>query len=295
MSSKRYITATAFRTALENRLKNHALQHGVDLQEIRRQVAFERFLCRFFIPEDSPWVLLKGGYAMELRNNFARSTRDIDLTLNRAALEEKLQQYESQFVIELLKQHAERDLEDYFVFLVGSPMHSLDNAPYGGERYPIEAKVDGRTFVKFHIDISSGDSDYGSYDFLKGKDWLNFASIQTGNFAAISVEQQFAEKLHADTMPREDRINSKFRDLIDMVLLIEGKTINMGNLKKFILGVFNLRKSHDLPKFLEEPPANWKEPLEAMAPDCSLKPNMQKQFIKVRDFVNSMLEGMQNN
>ena len=46
-----------------------ARETGTDLQRLRRQVAFDRFLARMFSkgPKATyPWVL-KGGYAMELR------------------------------------------------------------------------------------------------------------------------------------------------------------------------------------------------------------------------------------
>jgi hypothetical protein len=68
--------------ALEDRLKKLAQEENVDLQRMRRQVAFDRLLCRLFREPAFPW-LLKGGYAMELRLKTARTTRDIDLGLRR--------------------------------------------------------------------------------------------------------------------------------------------------------------------------------------------------------------------
>ena len=79
-SARKYVSAAAFRVALEVRLKKLAKEEGVDLQRVRRQVAFDRLLCRLFALPDAPWVL-KGGYAMELRVKTARTTRDIDLAL----------------------------------------------------------------------------------------------------------------------------------------------------------------------------------------------------------------------
>ena len=67
--TKSYKTAGAFRTALETRLQTRAREEGTDLQRLRRQVAFDRFLARMFSKgpkANCPWVL-KGGYAMELR------------------------------------------------------------------------------------------------------------------------------------------------------------------------------------------------------------------------------------
>jgi Nucleotidyl transferase AbiEii toxin, Type IV TA system len=82
--AKTYKTAGAFRTALETRLQNRPREEGTDLQRLRRQVAFDRFLARMFSkgPKATyPWVL-KGGYAMELRTHTARATKDIDLALH---------------------------------------------------------------------------------------------------------------------------------------------------------------------------------------------------------------------
>jgi len=79
-TSHRYATATAFRIALEARLKSLAQAEGIDLQRLRRQVSFDRLLARLFSEPNTPW-LLKGGYAMELRLRSARTTKDIDLSL----------------------------------------------------------------------------------------------------------------------------------------------------------------------------------------------------------------------
>ena len=45
---KQYKTAGAFRTALETRLQTRAQVERTDLQRLRRQVAFDRFLARLF-------------------------------------------------------------------------------------------------------------------------------------------------------------------------------------------------------------------------------------------------------
>jgi hypothetical protein len=84
---KSYATSTAFRRALEDRLIRMASNENVDVQRLRREVAFDRFLTRLFLKDAAPWML-KGGYAMELRIKGARATRDIDLAV-RNTLNEK--------------------------------------------------------------------------------------------------------------------------------------------------------------------------------------------------------------
>jgi hypothetical protein len=58
------------------------LTDQIDPNRLRRQVSFDRLLARLFREEPAPWVL-KGGYALELRFKAARSTLDIDLTVQR--------------------------------------------------------------------------------------------------------------------------------------------------------------------------------------------------------------------
>ena len=63
MEPKRYATAAAFRRALEDRLQDIAGKESVDLQRLRRQVAFDRLLARLFQagqPSALPWVLKVG-------------------------------------------------------------------------------------------------------------------------------------------------------------------------------------------------------------------------------------------
>ena len=76
----RYQTPQALRRALEDRLLTLVRREGGDVNRLRRQIAFDRLLCRLFHEVNAPW-LLKGGYAMELRIQAARTTRDIDLAL----------------------------------------------------------------------------------------------------------------------------------------------------------------------------------------------------------------------
>jgi len=77
-----YATARAFRRALEDRLSKIAETEQVQVNRLRREVAFDRLLMRLFRTDAAPWVL-KGGYALELRFRTARSTLDIDLTVSR--------------------------------------------------------------------------------------------------------------------------------------------------------------------------------------------------------------------
>lgn len=279
--AKQYDTATAFRTALEARLNNYAAQNNIDVQRLRREVAFDRLLSRLFHAPDASW-LLKGGYAMELRMGVARTTLDIDLTFNS---EENADEYS---ILEMLQDASSTDLEDYFVFLIGEATTDLDSAPYGGFRYPVEARMDGRTFVRFHLDVGIGDVALAPFESLHGKDWLSFAGIPVSNFTAISREQQFAEKYHAYTLPRENRPNSRVKDLIDLILLIETEGLNSQATLDAIKITFERRKTHDLPAITPDSPADWKERFENMAKDCELNLNLEQAVELLRSFMKQL-------
>jgi hypothetical protein len=216
MGSGRHATASAFRRALEDRLQRISRRDHIDLQRLRRKVAFDRMLARFFTRDPAPWVL-KGGYLMELRLHTARSTRDVDLTLREKALPAATDERKdkNQAIRELMQEHASTNLEDFFVYVIGNATMNLDVPVAGGGRFPVEARIDGRRFVNFHIDIAAGDVLVEPVERFSARDWLDFAGIARPVIQAISAEQHFAEKLHAYTLPRQNP-NSRVRDLLDM-------------------------------------------------------------------------------
>ena len=75
--SRTYRTATDFKQSLEQRLRT-ASSSGFDLARRRQLVVFDRFLARIAL-ELGDAVTLKGGLAVELRLERARSTTDVDL------------------------------------------------------------------------------------------------------------------------------------------------------------------------------------------------------------------------
>ena len=284
---RKYASASAFRVALEVRLKRLAQEEGFDLQRLRRQAAFDRLLCRLFATPDAPW-LLKGGYAMELRLKTARTTRDIDLAMRRLPVASADWDANVPEVLESLREAGKLDLQDYFTFVFGEATQDLDAAPYGGARFPVDARLAGRTFAKFHLDVSTGDVLREPYETLAGRDWLGFAGIASARFPAMSPEEQFAEKLHAYTLPREGRENSRVKDLVDLVLLIERTKLDTVRLPQAIRETFQRRKTHDVPLTLISPPASWSAPFSEMAAECGLEPGMEQQFGVVAQFFSGL-------
>ena len=275
----RYATATAFRIALEARLKSLAQAEGIDLQRLRRQASFDRLLARLFSEPGAPW-LLKGGYAMELRLRSARSTKDIDLSFP-GEVERRGD------VLERLQDRAATDMGDFFTFAIGLPQMDLDGVPEGGSRYPVIALLAGRVFTNFHLDVGIGDAIVRPTEVVRGRDWLEFAGIPLVPCIVISREQQFTEKFHAYTRKRE-RPNSRVKDLVDMALLVKIGLLESAKLKEAIQMTFEQRDSHEVPTVFPDPPESWQQPYAQLAGECGLEWTIDE---RVHD-VASRLAGM---
>ena len=113
-------------------------------------MAFDRLLSRLFesYPDE---FFLKGGYSMELRIQKARATKDIDLILKAGALQNSDEDRED--IHGKLIEAARMDAKDFFEFQVLEASVDLDAVPYGGLRFPIEAYMDGRLFIRFPMDV----------------------------------------------------------------------------------------------------------------------------------------------
>src|ERR1019366_1494123 len=284
---RKYASATAFRVALESRLKNMAQEEGLAPRRLGRQAAFDRLLCRLFAEPDAPW-LLKGGYAMELRLKTARTTRDIDLALKQLPVLSADWDANAATVLEALREVGQVNLQDFLTFVFGDATQDSDAAPYGGARFPVDARLAGRTFVKFHLDVSTGDVLREPYESLSGRDWLWFAGIASAKIPAVSPEEQFAEKLHAFTLPRVSRENTRVKDLVDLLLLIERTRLDAARLPRAIRETFQRRRTHGIPSPLASPPGSWSKPFAEMARECGMATDMGKHFGVAEQFFNRL-------
>jgi hypothetical protein len=62
----KYDNGSAFRRALEDRLRSMSIQTGMSLTRLRKMVAFDRYLARLLYYQPGCWIL-KGGFALQLR------------------------------------------------------------------------------------------------------------------------------------------------------------------------------------------------------------------------------------
>jgi hypothetical protein len=267
--TRHFKTASAFKASLEARLRALAEERKAPLQTLRLKVVIERLLARLFHAPTPIW-LLKGGFALELRYHpRARTTKDVDLSVGLGALVDE-QEGRPERLRERLQEAVEVDLGDHLEFRVGVAQAELEAAPLGGARFPCEAVLAGKSYAKFHIDVGCGDAVVGEPEVLTGEGLLEFAGVGPARVLAIPCPQQFAEKAHAYTFPWTGRTNTRSKDLVDLVLLIETGPPEPAQVRPALDATFATRNTHPLPRALPSPPESWQADFAAMAAEARL-------------------------
>ncbi len=200
-----YTDAAAFRQALEQRLRNAAKVAARGVLRERQVFVFERFLVRAFaLPEMQ--LVVKGGMAIELRTQRARSTRDIDLrALGAPARFEEL--------LAGIDQQESRDYLSFRVAPAAQPDIQADGMKYPGRRYRVQAALAGKVYGDpFGVDVAFGEPVHGEPETVRGCSDLGFIDISPPECSIYPLVTHIAEKLHAYTVPRPSP-NSRVKDL----------------------------------------------------------------------------------
>jgi hypothetical protein len=272
----KYNSGSAFRRALEDRLRNQSLQAGVPLVRLRKMVAFDRFLARLIQSSPDEWVL-KGGLALQLRlEEGARTTKDIDL-LDLANQED---------IHRALLDAGALDLGDWFVFEVARPVRpSMEN--FAGIRFRVRSLLE-----EFHLDVGVGDPIVGTVEFLSTPALLEFAGIQPTVVPCYPVTQQIAEKVHALTRLHASGERSRVKDLVDILLMAELGEIDADLLMQALQATFDARRTHSLPVVFPDVPESWTIAFRKMADEIGLRYRSSEDASNaVKRFLNPILSG----
>jgi predicted nucleotidyltransferase component of viral defense system len=266
----RYQTDAAFRKALEERLRQRAEKEGEPIIRLRKRVVFERCMVRLQQDESAPWVL-KGGFALELRlGNVARMTKDLDLTADLGFFSSETVTVSK--LSDRMREDLKKENDDRFAFRIteGSE-EELPTQGVKSYRFSAEARLDGRNFERITVDVGVGDPLIPPLEEVRGSDLLSFAGISVPSIRVTSSAQHFAEKIHALTRPFDDRINTRVKDLADLILFSEHGMPQPADIKVAVAEIFGKRNTHEIPSIIDLPPATWATSYAAMASQLNLK------------------------
>jgi hypothetical protein len=268
----KYSSARAFRQALEDRLRTNYPSH--QLPRLRKMIAFERFMARL----DDQWIL-KGGYALQLRTERARTTQDIDL------LAQKISRTEG---TETLLNKVQQELDDYFEFAVKPTDQSIN---WGiTVRFRVTARLAGRVFERFHIDVGYDDPIIEPVEYLMPPAYLEFAGIEPTPIPCYPVSQHIAEKFHALVRPRPAE-SSRVKDLVDILLFADMYNgLHAKSLYAAIQAVFD---AYDdiVPNQLGQIPAAWKPKYNQFTRNLDLPfSDFTEAMEATKNFINPILD-----
>lgn len=205
--TSQFQTPAAMRRALTDRLRILAASGRWTLPQLQRLIAYDRLLERLYRRSDG-WIV-KGAAALLAREIGVRAT--IDLDVYRAG---EVGRSESD-----LREATLIDLEDWFVFEIGSPRAAGDVGV--GRRLPVTATIGGAIWSSFHVDLVSGLTMIGKPDRVAALAPLGLPSVKQGGYLAYPLIDHIADKvaamyeLHGSAaMP-----STRYRDLVDLVAI----------------------------------------------------------------------------
>ena len=73
-----------------------------------------------------------------------------------------------------------------------------------------------------------------------------------------------------------------------MVLLIRGEKLDKDKTAAAVRATFLKRATHDVPKELDPPPAEWEAVFDALAKECDLPMKLREGFEVVHEFKKSL-------
>lgn len=277
----KYTSASAFRQALEQRLKNEAASTGIGLARLRKRVAFELFLRRLLVVAPDSWVL-KGALALDFRLAVAtRSTKDIDLS----------RQDDEQAAIRDITAAQQLALDDFFSFAAVRTGELENTDEFSAVRFHVTAQLAGRTFEQFLVDVGFTGATSWTPDTIQTPGVLSFAGIEPFMLSAIPVAQHLAEKVHAYTRTygKSEQTSTRPKDLVDILLIESSATMGADRLRHALQSTFAERARQPLPAALPPPPDSWADPYRRLANTVDVEADLLAAFARAAVLLDPVL------
>jgi hypothetical protein len=217
-----YATPHAFRAALRDRFGACAHDdHGMRVEELQRQFAYDRVLARCFDGQDGDRWVLKGAIALLARlDGRARHSKDIDLHYAGPSAG-------TGGAVDAFLGAARRDLGDHFRFEVTriSPLPEH----LQGRRLRLGAYL-GARFATFHVDLVVGSAMSGEPDLAGPLTPLRIDGLVRPPYRVFPVADHLADKLCAitETHQRADGTvvaSTRVKDLVDVALIAGSQNV----------------------------------------------------------------------
>ena len=218
-----YGSARDFERALTDRIANAAASSPHGIAEIRRQFAYGRLLARLFITQPERWVL-KGATGLLARLPLrARHSIDVDLY------------YEGEIdgALTALRDAAEADLGDFFTFDIER------GASFGGEAAGTQVRVTAylgdKIFETFRVDVVVDRTMTAEPDLIPPIEPVEIPGLRSVEYRAHPIPDQIADKHAAMIDTYAGRPSTRYRDLVDLVLIATTQVVSAAALHRALI------------------------------------------------------------
>ena len=214
-----YATARAFDRALSDRIANAAESSHYGVAELRRQFAYGRLLARVFSHDSGRWVL-KGATGLLVRMpGRARHSIDIDLFFTGEIAD----------ALEALRDAAAVDLGDFFTFDIDRGAE-LAGVTAGGQ-LRVATYLGDKVFEAFRVDIVVDAAMTGNPNSTPPIEPFQIPGLRSVEYRTYPIQDQIADKHAAMIDTYAGRPSTRYRDLVDLVLIATTQTVEAGSLR----------------------------------------------------------------
>ncbi len=220
-----------------------------------------------------PRFLLKGGTYLQHRLNWSgRATTDVD-----GIVRGDLAEFITALDAELQQPWGVLTLTRTEVDIINVPTKLVKP-----RRFEILATLQGQTWRRVTVEISSDEADIASYPYSMPAPSLEHFGLPTPDeLFGIALKFQIAQKLHASTDPHEPpaQVNDRARDIVDLLLMRELPQVPLVELRSACVALFNAREqeaitlgigSRSWPPRAEAFP-HWQKDFDRSARDAGLE------------------------
>ncbi len=203
-----YGSPGAFRRALTDKLRDLAARSRWTLQQLQRQMTYDRLLERLYLVDEG-WII-KGATALLARDIGVRGTIDIDLYRDVA----------QEIADANLRQEAAMDIGDWFRFEIGQPRPL---AGTGGARLPVKAFVGNTEWAAFHVDLVGQDLRMtGDPEDVPPLVRVVMPDVEQHGYRAYPLVDHVADKACAifERHGPTGTPSTRYRDLVDLVAIV---------------------------------------------------------------------------
>lgn len=247
--STSYESGRAVVSAITSAAKLRAKDTGEDVGILIRRVYFDRFLRRIFA-DDQPSFALKGGMGMLARFTDARSTRDVDLEIADATLDEAVAE---------LRGLAARDIGDHLRFdyqghQVTVPGEGQPELMACQVKFGIYAGVAAQGLLA--VDLAVHSRSVSGFERIEPDFRLHLPRLEWTSYQVIAIEDQIADKLCAMRAHYGGgRPSSRVKDLVDLAVVARSGRPDAARLRSAIRLEASTRQLADVTRVLI--PEGW--------------------------------------